>query len=92
MPVDPYEPIKTTYMQRKLQKLQEEHLAEFRGQSLGAGKPKMSRLERERVQFKTLKAIEKEKKKNESSEWMEKSLSEIFQNVLPRKSKLEQEK
>ena len=52
----------------------------------------MSRLEQERAEYKAKKALENENKQAETSEWVAKSLSDIFQNVQPRKSRLEREK
>ena len=45
-------------MQKKLKDLQQEHLDAFQGQTLGAAKPKLSRLERERAEFKAKRAVE----------------------------------
>lgn len=82
-----------TFMQRKLQRLREEHLAAFNGSSLGSEVPKLSRLEKEREVFKARKRDEKaQQKKAAQKDWTAQSLSDIFSNVAPRKSRLEREK
>ena len=70
-PVDPYAPVQAmTFMQRKLQRLRQEHLAAFNGSSLGSEVPRLSKLEKEREAFKARKRDEKaERKQTARKDW-----------------------
>ena len=63
--IDPYAPVEKehlTFMQRKLLRLQQEHLSAFEGNTLGEiAAPKLSRLEQDRKAALELKAMRTEK-------------------------------
>ena len=49
LPLDKYEPVQMTFMQRKLLRLQQENLASFGGQSINScAQLKMSKLEKDK--------------------------------------------
>ncbi len=86
-----------TFMQRKLQRLQQEHLDAFKGNSLGTmvEAPRMSRLERERKA--AIEAVNKvpdeaEVKPAKANDWQSMSFDDAFASVKPKKSRLERDK